>query len=148
MRTNVLHAFACMADEEYAEAYDHYVTEACEGIIAYVLQDDVRKEVSPEFYPLLDGFAPKFRFISLNRSSPLYGLPVLTQGPLRAMTMHFGRITEALKEVRYRPSSYQIKLRKSTGTMARSTCRLCNRIHQDDSGSVIYASSHRCSSKL
>jgi len=106
MPTHVLHAFACMTDEGYCEAYHEYVTQACKEIITHT-HDEIRKDVSPEFHPFLDSFAPKFKFISLNPTSPLYGLPVLTQAPLRTLTSHLGRITEALKEVRHVLIFYQ-----------------------------------------
>jgi len=101
-----------MADNDYASAYEEYVLQASEDIATHVTQEHVRKEVSPELLPLLDGFAAKFKFICLNHTSPFFGLPVLTQGPLRVLTSHFRRIQEALKEVRAQVLS-QLLLRET-----------------------------------
>lgn len=111
MSTQAVKAFACMADDNYAPAYEEYVAQASEGIATHVTQEHVRKEVSPELLPILDGFAAKFEFICLNHTSPFFGLPVLTQAPLRVLTSHFGRIQEALKEVRVQVIS-RLSLRK------------------------------------
>ncbi|KIK77237.1 hypothetical protein PAXRUDRAFT_390292 [Paxillus rubicundulus Ve08.2h10] len=69
------------------------------GCVEYAQKDDVRENISKDLHPLLDGFACRFKFLSLNHLDPSYGLPVLTQSPLRALGHHLERIPAALQEV-------------------------------------------------
>jgi len=88
-----------MDDEDYACAYNEYVLQACDDIAAYVCEPDVRMEVPTDLHPLLDGFAAKFKFVCLDPTNPFYGLPVLTQAPLRVLASHLARIEGTIKEV-------------------------------------------------
>ncbi|KAI5999911.1 hypothetical protein EDD15DRAFT_2362418 [Pisolithus albus] len=99
MSKHVLNTFMCMNEEEYVLPYEAFVSTAYDNIVHYVKTEEAQKEVPVHLRPLLDGFAAKFKFVCLNHTSPFYGLPVLTQAPLRALASHFGRIQEALKEI-------------------------------------------------
>ncbi|KAI6035898.1 hypothetical protein PISMIDRAFT_15689 [Pisolithus microcarpus 441] len=99
MSKHVLNTFMCMDEEEYVLPYEAFVSTAYDNIVCYVKTEEAQKEVPAHLRPLLDGFAAKFRFVCLNHTSPFYGLPILTQAPLRALASHFGRIQEALKEI-------------------------------------------------
>ncbi|KAI6102269.1 hypothetical protein F5141DRAFT_1217879 [Pisolithus sp. B1] len=99
MTKHMLNTFMCMDEEDYVNAYEAFVSKAYDKIVEYVKTEEAQKEVPTHLRPLLHGFAAKFRFLSLNHTSPFYGLPVLTQAPLRALASHFERIQEALKEI-------------------------------------------------
>ncbi|KAG9309132.1 hypothetical protein JVU11DRAFT_10839 [Chiua virens] len=110
-------SFACTEDADYMCAYEQYVMSACDELQEYVKREDTRKEVPQTLLSLLDDFPAKFKFISLNYLGQFYGLPVLTQGPLRLLAKHLARIPEALKEISrwFEPLiDYMIAFTKST----------------------------------
>ncbi|KIK81652.1 hypothetical protein PAXRUDRAFT_807283 [Paxillus rubicundulus Ve08.2h10] len=90
MTNQAVNTFGCVGEEDYMSAYDQYIyiTSVCNAIKEYVQKDDVWENISKDLHPLLDGFTCTFKFISLNHLDLSYGLPVLTQSPLRALGHH------------------------------------------------------------
>ena len=91
-------SFACTEDMEFMCAFERYVKSACDEIQEYVKGETVRADIPEDLLVLLDDFPAKFKFVSFNHVGPYYGLPVLTQSPLRVLAKHLARIPEALKE--------------------------------------------------